>query len=124
MVAPAPAPPPNSAPRYGLRAGAHRWWASTTYGTRRPARRVGALAAFGAVGGLGEAAVVVFIMTLVFAGQPARFPLVDSLPSSTWARAGLTLAALAALALAHLASAVLAARTGAEICGAPCRHEW
>jgi ABC-type multidrug transport system fused ATPase/permease subunit len=92
-----------------------RWWETTTFGSAAPGRRLAALALLGLVTGLGEAAVVLLIVALASHGSEARLPLIDSVPGSPWALAGLALGAVAVLALAHLGSAVATARAGVEV---------
>src|SRR4051812_24191570 len=88
------------------------WWQGATFGTDRPAARVAALAALGVLTGFAEVAVVVLVVGLA-AGPGTgggQLPLVDHLPDSTWALAGLALCALVVLALGHTGSALIAAR--------------
>jgi ABC-type multidrug transport system fused ATPase/permease subunit len=92
-----------------------RAWQVATFGTEHPRRRVAALGLLGAISGFGEAAVIVLVIALVSGHKLADYPLVDHLPSSSWAVAGLALGALAGLAAAHLGAARLAARSGADV---------
>ena len=113
----APAHPAPGAPA-GLRmvaARARRSWAIASFGARRPRRRLALLTASGVVSGLGEAAAIVLVVALVSKGEPQRFPLADTLPTSTWTLAGLALGVLAVLAVAHLGAAVISARSGGDV---------
>lgn len=91
------------------------WWRGVTFGTDRPAQRVTALAALGVVTGLAEAAVVVLVVGLAAGTSDGQLPLLDHLPDSTSALAGLALGAVVALALAHLGTALIAARADGSV---------
>ncbi len=88
------------------------WWASATFGTPQPGRRVVPLGILGAVSGAGEAAVVLLLVALV-SRDGGRLPaLVPT--ASTWSLAAMALATVAILAAAHLASAWIAASAAAD----------
>ena len=93
---------------------ANEWWQQLTLGTPRPARRVGALAALGVITGLGEAALVLLLVTLASGGAKGGLPGADLLPSDPAALAGITLGVVIILAAAHTGSALLSAHAGAD----------
>jgi len=97
-----------------MRARAGASWERLTFATRNPARRVVALTALGAVSGLGEAAIVVLVVSLASRDIGGHLPLVGHLPDGTWSRAGIALAVVVLLAASHYASAWLAARVAGE----------
>lgn len=100
-------------PMRGIATRARAWWARLTFASRHPGRTMAALATLGILGGLGEAAVVVLVISLA-SGDANGLPLVGHAPDGVWPRAGLALGVLALLAAAHLASAWLTARTAAD----------
>src|SRR5919202_1706776 len=97
-----------------LRARLREWWGAVTFATRRPARRVAALTALGALSGLGEALIVILVVAVAAPRLGGRPPLVARLPHGAWARAALALGILGGVAAAHVASAWLTARTAGE----------
>ena len=92
--------------------GPRAWWASVTFGTRHPGRRVASLGVLGAISGVGEAVVVLLLVALVARGGTGLPGLVPD--AGTWSLAALALAAVGVLAATHLGSAWIAARAAAD----------
>ena len=90
------------------------WWASVTFGTESPGRRVAALGLLGAVSGLAEAALVVLLVSMASGSGTEQLPVAGDLPAETWGLAAIALAVLVALALAHLGSALIAAAAASD----------
>ena len=91
-----------------------RGWATATFGSRRPGRRVAGLALCGVVGGVGESLVVVLVVGLVSPGNGGGLPLVGELPE-TWSVAGAALALVVVLAAAHAASGWISAAAARDV---------
>ena len=98
-----------------LRERVRSWWSSASFGAERPRRRVAALVLLGTVTGLAEAAVVVLVVGLADGGgaEAGALPLIDELPDSPWALAGIAGIAILVLAATHLGSAWISARASA-----------